>query len=268
MKFLLILCLTFLITPSLSIANAKEATKEIIVTLPPLSGLVVMLMPEVQSRCLLSAGADPHHFQPTPRQVDLLGQGHLLIRASRDDQGWPIRTQNSQVIDLWESKNHGWLQFEQVRLVLPQLAKALTNQYPHAQKSIQEHLITALQHVDNLEASWDKALANIKSRGVFMQHPSWHDLLESKGVPIWAVLESHQHGYEYGPRHLETALNTLNQHPDALFLGSKRNSNQSLEWLKEHQSNNHSILKLDALGSCNQPWNLLMQSNLQLLSQP
>jgi zinc transport system substrate-binding protein len=267
MKLLVTLCITFLLMPSFCSANETRPEEKIIVTLPPLSGIVAMLLPEIQSQCLLSAGADPHHFQPSPRQVDMLNQGHLLIRASRDDQGWPIRTQNSEVIDLWNQDNHGWLQFQQVRQVLPVLADALTKKFPHYQEMIQTRLIKAIENTRSLEQLWDQQLTTIQQQGVFMQHPSWKGLLKSKHVPVWAVLESEQHGHEHGPHHLEHALETLKLHPDALLLGSKRHSNRSLDWLNNHQQKSTMVIKMDALGSCNQPWNELMKSNLAILSQ-
>jgi len=265
MKLIIFFCLSLVIAPVFSNASNQQIHPEIIVTLPALSGLVTMLLPETQSTCLLSAGADPHHFQPSPKQIRLLNQGSLLVRASRDDQGWPIQVRQNQVLDLWTSENHAWLQFEQVRLILPRLALALTKQFPQHQQRIQARLPLALQTVRQLEHDWDKVFAAIKQNGVFMQHPAWHDLFENKNIPIWAVLESHQHGHEHGPRHLEKALKTLKKHPNALLLGSKHHSNRSLEWLSNHQNNPHSLMQLDALGSCNQPWDELMKYNLNIL---
>jgi len=267
MKFVITFYIIILMIPSLSLASTTQTTDKIITTLPPLSGLIIMLLPEVQTQCLLSAGADPHHFQPSPKQVDLLNQHHILARASRDDQGWPIHVENSQVIDIWPTENHAWLRFEQVRLALPTLAEILSKKFPQYRKDIQARLIQALQTTKALEQAWGKQLQKLQNKGVFMQHPAWQGLLESKQVPIWAVLESHQHGHEHGPRHLEKALSTLKQHPDAVLLGSKRHSNRSLEWLNKHQGNIKSIITLDALGHCNQPWDKLMRNNLEVLDK-
>jgi len=253
--------------PSSGIASDIDNKDKIVVTLPPLSGLVVMLLPEVQSHCLLSANADPHHFQPSPRQVDMLQQSPLFIRASRDDQGWPIKAQRSQTLDLWPIQNHGWLQFEQVRIVLPKLAKTLSQHFPLYQDKIATRLNLALQAVNDLDNEWRKTLQTIQKKGVFVQHPAWLGLLKAKHIPVWSVLESEQHGHEHGPKHLEQALVTLKQHSNALLLGSKRHSNRSLEWLNNHQKDPSSIIKLDALGKCNQPWNKLMQDNLKQLIQ-
>lgn len=267
MKLLITICLILSVLPSFSMAAEANHNNKIIVTLPPLSGLVVMLLPEIQSHCLLSASADPHHFQPSPRQVDMLQQSHLFIRASRDDQGWPIKTQQSQTLDLWPIQNHGWLQFEQVRIVLPKLAKILSQRFPSHQNKIATKLNRALKAVDTLDAEWSKTLQTIQKKGAFIQHPAWLGLLKAKHIPVWSVLESEQHGHEHGPKHLEHALTTLKQHPNALLLGSKRHSNRSLEWLNNHQKDKSNIIKLDALGECNQPWDKLMQENLNQLIQ-
>ncbi len=253
--------------PNISQATSAETNHKIIVTLPPLSGLAAMLLPEIQSQCLLSASADPHHFQPSPRQVSLLQQGNLLLRATRDDQGWPINTTQSQVFDLWQQKSHAWLQFDTVYQILPQLSLSLIKTFPQYQITIEANLTLALAQVNQLQKEWRQTLSTIKKSGVLMEHPAWLGLLQAEQVPVWSVLELHQHGHEQGPKHLEEALELLKAHPDALLLASKRHSNRSLEWLNNHDSNKHKMIVLDALGSCNQPWNELMRANLEQLQK-
>ncbi|MCF6208395.1 MAG: zinc ABC transporter substrate-binding protein [Ghiorsea sp.] len=251
---------------STNAASLSAKTEAIIVTLPPLSGLTTMLLPEVRNQCLLSAGADPHHFQPSPKQVDLINQGHILIRASRDDQGWPIQTQPEHTLDISPTQNHAWLQFSQVKHMLPILAQALTNNFPQYQQRIQTRLQQKLQDITQLETAWDKQLQILQKHGVFMQHPAWQGLFKHKNIPIWAVLESEQHGHEQGPRHLEEALYTLKEHPSAVLIGSTRHSNRSLEWLSRHHTPPKNIILLDELGTCNQAWDILMQQNLDILA--
>lgn len=270
MKLFITLSLSFivqmLLITSTSAANLPAKAESIIVTLPPLSGLTAMLLPEVKNQCLLATGADPHHFQPSPKQVDLINQGHILIRASRDDQGWPIQAQAEHTLDLSPTQNHAWLQFSEVRRMLPILAKTLISNFPQYQQRIQTRLTQKLQAIDKLEAAWNKQLQPLKTSGVFMQHPAWQGLFEHKNIPIWAVLESEQHGHEQGPKHLEEALNTLEKHPDAILIGSMRHSNRSLEWLNRHHHPAKTIIQLDELGRCNQAWDTLMQHNLDILA--
>ena len=268
MQLIIIFALSLFSFSGLSSANSfdnQSATeKNIIVTLPPLSGLVAMLLPEKSSQCLLSASADPHHFQPSPKQVALFKTEHLFIRASFDDQGWPIPADQSQAFDLWPHDAHGWLRFDLVREVLPRLAKELILHFPPHEQQIQQNLTQALSLVNEQESEWQSTLEELKKRGVFMQHPSWLGLMESNTIPVWEVLESHQHGHEHGPRQLEHAVHNFEEHPGALLLGSLRHSNRSLEWLSRNHGENN-IIKLDAIDTCNTPWNILMQKNLQRL---
>jgi len=245
--------------------NPNQA--QVIATLTPLSGFVAMLLPDIKSQCLLPANADPHHFQPTPNQVKLLQSGQLILRASSDDKGWPIRFDHNHVLDLSRQQNHAWLQFESVKVILPTLAKALSTAFPIYQAQIKTHLAKAMQHVDKIEQKWVNVIPNLQKRGVIMQHPAWLGLFESANIPVWSVLESHQHGHEQGPRHLEHAFESLQNHPDAILLGSRHHSNRSLTWLNSHAENKHQMIALDAIGDCNQPWDELMMHNLELLAE-
>jgi ABC-type Zn uptake system ZnuABC Zn-binding protein ZnuA len=241
----------------LSPLSARAA--EIMATLPPLAGLVQLLQPESRPACLLPANADPHHFQLSPRQVETLQGARLLIRASRDDGGWPRLPTRGKTIDLWPRDDHAWLSPAEVRHVLPQLAAELEAVTGKQAMQLDEALAT----VTAMDRAWKQALAPLKSRGVIVQHPAWQHLLSSYGVPVHAVLEKHQHGHEGGPHLLEHALEALKAHPDALLLGDTRHSNRSLEWLARQSGK--TILYLDALGQCGDSWQALMQQNLERL---
>jgi len=240
---------------------------EIISTLTPLSGLVAMLLPEIKSQCLLPANADPHHFQPSPKQVNLLQSGQLILRASSDDKGWPIHFDHNHVLDLSKQQNHAWLQFKDVKTMLPTLAKALTDSFPSYKTQIKSRLSKSLQRIDKIEQKWNDIMPTLQKRGVVMQHPAWLGLFESANIPVWSVLESHQHGHEQGPRHLEHAFESLQSHPDAILLGSRHHSNRSLTWLNSRAESKHQMIALDAIGICNQPWDELMMHNLELLAE-
>ncbi|MDQ6988654.1 MAG: zinc ABC transporter substrate-binding protein [Mariprofundaceae bacterium] len=257
-----ILCWLGLASPSFASDN------KVIVTLPPLSGLVTLLLPEIKSHCLLPAGADPHHFQLSPRQTDMFNQASLFIRASHDDQGWAMPQPRKATMDMWSKQSHAWLNFAQVQQILPQLSHTLGITFPQYQSLLEQRLAQAQAIVAKMQQQWETSLEPLKNKGTIMQHAAWQGLMLAQNIPVWTVLESAQHGHEHGPQHLEQALNTLNQHPQSLLLGSKRHSNRSLSWLASHHpsKSNSAIIELDALGQCNQPWQNLMQENLRRLT--
>jgi len=249
-----ILCLC---VPSMAWAAA------ISVTLPPLAGLVMMLDVKADVQCLLPAGADPHHFQMQPRTVERLRQSALLIRASRDDGGWPLPPLLDNTLDLWPHKDHGWVSPAAVRQALPRIAQALISMQPQQKQRILARLKQALQQVTQIAAAWRQALRQVKLTGVIMQHPAWRRLMQEMDVPVLSVLESGHHGQEFGPHRLEQALATLNQHPGAWLLADTGHSATALNWLAEHSDVPARRITLNALGVCRQPWDVLMRDDIQ-----
>ncbi len=235
---------------------------EIAVTLPPLAGLVSMLDKQAQVLCLLPAGADPHHFQLTPRKIEALNRTQLLIRASYDDGGWPLPPNHFRTLDIWPAADHGWLNPKAVRTALPRIADELIQLHPEQAKAITESLHKALQQTREIEQSWHTVLSTAKVSGILMQHPAWKGLMQSMGVPILTVLESAHHGHEYGPHKLERALTTLDKHPDAWLLADSSHSTRALNWLARHAAHPALQITLDTLGDCGLSWPQLMHRNI------
>ncbi|MDQ6953872.1 MAG: metal ABC transporter substrate-binding protein [Mariprofundaceae bacterium] len=259
-----------------SLSHTVKAA-EIITTLPPLAGLVHWLEPDADVICLLPANADPHHFQLSPRQIEILQQRGLLIRSSRDDGHWPSLQHTRQELDLWaiESKkdnlkiaNHAWLNPKAVQIVLPKLAEKLKSIYPKHQAAIEQRLILALEESEKVWQNWQQVsrVEALNKSGVIMQHPSWTNLFQALSIPILSSLESEQHGHEHGPRKLEKALQLLQQRPSIRLIADSNHSNRALQWLQRHHSDSK-ISMLDALGSCDESWVKLMQRNLEALQR-
>lgn len=242
-------------------AHAAEQGSEIIATTPPLAGIVKLLIKGSEPACLLPPGSDPHHFQLSPRQVEKLNRGRLLVRSSRDDHGWITFSPQVPVVDLWPEQDHAWLNPETVESTLPRLAENLIALFPEKSAEIKTNLHRSQAEVVAIRKILEITLKQMNTDGVIMQHPSWRGLFKAFDIPILLTLESQLHGHEHGPHHLEEALEILKQHPDALLVGDVRHSNRSLEWLAGHIGNKK-ILYLDALGACGDSWPTLMQNNI------
>ncbi|MDX8403941.1 MAG: metal ABC transporter substrate-binding protein [Mariprofundaceae bacterium] len=235
---------------------------EIVVTIPPIAGIVQMLDKENKVTCLLPSGSDPHHFQLSPRQIEKLQQATLLVRTSKDDHGWLKLSSDIPAIDLWPNQSHAWLNPDHVQAILPRLAEKLISLAPKKRALILKNLKVAQKRTGLVNAELAYALKGLKTDGIMMQHPSWRSLFKRFDIPVLTSLESQHHGHELTPRHLEEALSILKKNPDAVLIGSLRHSNRSLVWLSNHAGNKKEILYLDALGSCDHDWPTLMQQNI------
>ncbi|MFQ5581267.1 MAG: metal ABC transporter substrate-binding protein [Mariprofundaceae bacterium] len=252
---LLSLCFLFLMP--------YQARADIIVTLPPLAGLVSLLDSHIEVSCLLAAGTDPHHVQLSPRQAEALQQARLLIRTSMDDGDWTRLGSTASTLDLWPNTGHAWLSPRRVKAALPRLAVELHRLYPGRREVIASGLRHAETATEHMWIQWQDTLMAFRTGGVIMQHAAWQGVMEAFGVPVLAVLESRHHGREHGPHMLEHALQMLKQHPQATLIGDMRHNNRALEWLANHTG--HRIIYLDALGTCDMDWQALMQANLKRL---
>jgi len=250
-------------------APASASAAGIVTTLPPLSGLVLLLDAEADVHCLLPPGADAHDFQLTPRQVQMLNKADLLIRSSYDDGHWSGIRSGNRSFDLWPGKGHAWLSATAVRDRLPALAAVLQELAPQRSAQIAASLAQAISTCDAIDTAWRKALASYRDAGAIMQHNAWQAVLQHYDVPVWSVLETGHHGDEIGPHRLEAALDLLRAHPSSLLWGNRMHVSRALQWLQEHQGPGQKarLLHFDPLGSCGMTWPELMQHNLDILAQ-
>jgi len=264
-----LLCLGICLGACMGLTAANASAKGIVTTLPPLTGLVLLLDAEADVHCLLPPGADAHEFQLTPRQVQMLKQADLLIRSSYDDGHWSGIGSHRRSFDLWPTQAHAWLSPNAVRDKLPALAAELQALAPERRAQIAAALTRALQACDAADADWRKALAPYREAGAIMQHNAWAAVLQHYGVPVWSVLESGHHGDAIGPHRLEQALGLLQAHSGALLWGNRRHASRALQWLQEHAGNGAwpRLLLFDPLGECGMTWPQLMQRNLDTLRQ-
>ena len=169
------------------------------------------------------------------------------------------------VLDIWPNEDHAWLNPDNLLTALPHIARELISIFPDRKTAIEENLKHGMDEAGKVRDELRKALSVLRDNGVMMQHPSWRRVFHAHGVPVLAVLESHRHGHEHGPRHLEKALETLERHPGVVLIGDVRHSNRSLEWLADH-SKGRKILFLDALGACGDSWAGLLRHNISRIS--
>ncbi len=262
--FLLILPLAWMLLASPPQAAAQAIHKgesDIVVTLPPLAGLVRMLKPDAGIACLFDAGGDPHHFRMRPHTVERMARARLMIRASRDDAGWPLPPRHANSLDLGADTSHVWLNPAALAQAWERLAGRLKQLYPAEAAAIDQRLQRAMAETERMRLAWQARLQGVD--GVIMQHPSWLGMMRQMGIPVLAVLESGHHGDEASPRDLENALDLLRKHPHAWLLGDLAHSSRALDWLARHSQATR--VTLDALGECDTNWLTLMQDNLARL---
>lgn len=245
----------------LPVRHAQASEDEIIVTLPPLAGIVHLLAPEIKVTCLLTQGADPHGMELTPKMVERIRHARLLIRTSADDGSWRGWPKGLHILDLWPQKDHAWLVPEEVAAAIKRIANALVELRFIQTSEVSGRLHEAQNHIERVRHLLSTQLKPLRTDGVILQHPAWARLCHAYSVPVWAVLERNHHSHGLHPWTLEKALKALRQHPRARLWGDKHHNNRALLWIAERHPG-ASIRMLDPLGDCDLSWEALLERNL------
>ena len=245
----------------------KAAAATVMVTLPPLAGMVQLLLPDAQPRCLLAGNGDPHHLVLSPRKIAQMRRASLLVRSSGDDGGWSgLRGFGGRVVDLWPRAHHPWLLPSDLLAALPRLAKALMAQRLLSEREAAQRLAAARERLQRLDRAWRQALRPLREGGVIMQHPAWRRLFAHYRVPVRAVLERGHHGDGASPRQLEAALALLRGAHPPLLVVEQSHANRMIDWLSQRVPR-AGVVALDALGRCGVALDSLQQRNLRQLRQ-
>ncbi len=244
-------------------AGGPAFAQSVVVTLPPLAGMVRMIDSGAAPRCLLGRSADPHAMRITPRQADLLRTAPLLVRSSGDDGGWAgLRARALASLDLWPGHRHAWLLPSVVAARLPALAEALEQRGLFPEGRGAALVERAQQRLYALDRRWREMLRPLGTRGVIMQHPAWQALLEHYGVPVRAVLEGSEHGHAATPRRLSHALRLLKGDAPPLLIVETSHGNRMIDWLRARVPSAR-VVRLDALGDCSESLDALIARNQQ-----
>lgn len=230
MKKLLILLL-ILLMPVISscttnnqealVSQSIEEKPVVAATVFPLADLVRQLgREEIQVVTLLPAGASPHTFEPTPKEMKLVSQagllvsvgagldvwGQKLIQATGVDVPEVVVGENVELLPLGNHRHleedgehhheghgdpHVWLDPVLVKEVIaPMLAEALSKEWPELADVFNTNLIRLQQELTALDQEFQDTLALCPNRKFISFHATWGYLAHRYGLEeVASVLE-------------------------------------------------------------------------------
>jgi zinc transport system substrate-binding protein len=180
----------------LLVGIAQAAPIQISVSLPPLQTIVEQLGgPRVQVQTLIRPGADPHHFQPTPREISQLAASDLYIAAGMPfERIWLPRLQathpNLKIIpppaetdhhahghshehDHTHSDPHFWTNPNQMRLFAQHISAHLARHDPEQAVLYQQRYAALATKLKALDQTIRDTLQPLRQRQFLVWHPAW-----------------------------------------------------------------------------------------------
>ncbi len=222
-------------------AQRTAGPARIVVSVPPLEGLVEALAPEgSEVGVLIPAGRSPHTFEPSPGDLAALARADLVVTIGLGMEGsFPARAladrervEMAGVLGIGAEEGHAahdhdghdhahggtdphlWLDPVLVERFVPVLGERLGALVPpsgDARARAAEASAMLLERVRAVDASYRDRLAPFAGAGVITQHAAWSRLAERYGLVILGVIQEAE-GVEPPPGHVRALLDAAREH--------------------------------------------------------
>ncbi|TKJ43742.1 hypothetical protein CEE36_03380 [candidate division TA06 bacterium B3_TA06] len=259
---------------------------KVVVTIPVLAAFARQVGGDrVQVTTLLSPGASPHTFEPTPSQARAAAQADLVVRIGLDADRWiqGLLPQNVPIVTATElegieliTENHGeahlhaganphiWLDPAYAKIICSAIAEELGRIDPRAQSVYEKERDRYLTELDSLHIRIEAAVAEFGSKKYVSFHPAWIYFALRYSLERVAVIVSSP-GKEPTPRHLQEVIESIKKTGARAVFAEPQLSPKAAQVIAKEAG--VEVLFLDPLGKQNESYIKLMDRNLAVLSE-
>lgn len=262
---------------------------KVVVTIPVLAAFARQVGGDrVQVTTLLSPGASPHTFEPTPSQARAAAQADLVVRIGLDADRWihgllpknvPLITATElEGIELITENSHEereahphhsanphiWLDPAYAKIICSAIAEELGRIDPRAQSVYEKERDRYLTELDSLHIRIEAAVAEFGSKKYVSLHPAWIYFALRYSLERVAVIVSSP-GKEPTPRHLQEVIESIKRTGARAVFAEPQLSPKAAQVIAKEAG--VEVLFLDPLGKQNESYIKLMDRNLAVLSE-
>jgi len=211
-------------------------------------------------KLILPAGASPHLFEFSPRQLAALQHVRIVFAIGHGLDNWVTQIRNvvkdarlvvvDQGIRLRTFKDgttdpHYWLHFGNTRIITDNIAKGLSEIDPAHAEAYRENAETYKEQLKNKEQELKKILAPAQGKPILTFHDGWFYFAENFGLNIAGSFEPAA-GEEPTPRYIAKLQQTIErQHIRIIFIEPQLSTGVLESFAKD---NHVGIAQLDPLG--------------------
>ncbi len=249
-----------LVIGGLGSAGCQGKTQEqVVTTIYPLQMIASEIAgDQVSVRGLVPPGANPHTYEPTPRQIAALSSAEIVLFAGPALEPWVVRSagKNSVLLDASEmgqaveNDPHVWLDPVRAKAIARGLEKAMAEKWPSKKEKFQENLKSFCARVDSFDRWFRAQMDSIPDKRFISVHPAWRYFSERYGL-VEASSLNITHGSEVSPGTLERVINTMNQQGVRPVFGSVRGNPDEVSVLEKEAG--AKVALLDPIGDPEDP---------------
>ena len=214
-------------------AGSRDGIIEVFASVAPQADIIRRIGGEhVSVGVLIGPGQDAHTFDPTPRQIQRLGESEIFfatgleyefnivnslrrsapgVRIVELIEGIELREIELHWVDPAAQHTHEnesgdphiWLGFNEVRVQARHIRDALTDARPHLESEFERGYEEFLESVVELEREAEELLGHLRGGSIMVYHPAFGYLLDHFDIRQLSIEAG---GREPSPRQLRVAI--------------------------------------------------------------
>lgn len=242
----------------------------IVVSIYPLEDITKNIGKErVSVKTLIPAGASPHAFEPSPRDIRELTKARLFIKIGAGLEFWAERFVRSakkdiKILDLSETipllkgaeehshdhhnhyyDPHYWLDPVLVKSIVDSIAATLIRLDPLWKDFYIENAIAYKKRLDALHEEIKKRISRLQKREFVALHPAWNYFSKRYGLKPFYLVEAP--GRELRPGNIKRIVEFIKQKRIKVIFGEPQFSPQLAESIAAESGAR--VIFLDPIGS-------------------
>ncbi len=169
-------------------------------TIPPITSLVRAVGgQEFEYVTVLPAGANPHTYEPSPKQLLKAGSSKLIFAAGGGIDSWAakFKTEGRKIAELGEllkkegaevRNPHFWLNPQMGRRSLFIIARELSRIKPEKWDYFYGRACEYSGRIDSMVMNEKEGIEKLRSRGVIVYHDAWEEFAEAFGLEVVDII--------------------------------------------------------------------------------
>jgi zinc transport system substrate-binding protein len=203
---------------------------------------------EFEVQTVVPMNADPHHYEPTSKQLTEIAEGKIWFRIGESFERKLIPLlKKTKVLDLRQNLSmiegeckhqghhdhqdrHFWLSPKLMAVQAERVAVALTDAFPSKRETFEKHLTLLKNDLEALDREIDGRLDSIENRTFLVSHPAFAYFCRDYRCQQLSV--EHE-GKEPRPKELEATLAAAIENHAALAIALPQHNNKGAQLIAE-----------------------------------
>ncbi len=240
----------------LALSCQNEEKAPVAATIYPLTAIAKAIAgDEFRVIGIVPPGANPHAYEPTPKNIAALSGARVIVYAGPLMEPWINRIgTGARLVDASEVGNmlvndpHVWLDPERGKMIASAITEAFCEVWPEKKEVFRNNLATFNARVDSFDRWFREEISGVQDKRFVSVHPAWRYFSARYGLEEVATLGAGEGG-EVSPKTLSETITIMNKGDVRAVFGELGSTSPYIRTLEAEAD--AMVARLDPLGDPN-----------------